>query len=62
MIAFGEVSDALIGYEKLHEVRLRRQDTVSDLEEMVRIPSFAIKVERPISRFWTGNDHSTPPS
>jgi len=35
--AFGEVSDALIGYEKLHEVRLRQQDTVSDLEETVRI-------------------------
>lgn len=35
--AFGDVSDALIGYEKLHEVRLRQQDTVSDLEETVRI-------------------------
>ena len=35
--AFGEVSDALIGYDKLHEVRLRQQDTVSDLEETVRI-------------------------
>jgi multidrug efflux system outer membrane protein len=35
--AFGDVSDALIGYEKLHEVRVRQQDTVSDLEETVRI-------------------------
>jgi multidrug efflux system outer membrane protein len=35
--AFGEVSDALIGYEKLHEVRVRQQETVSDLEETVRI-------------------------
>lgn len=35
--AFGDVSDALIGYEKLHEVRLRQQETVSDLEETVRI-------------------------
>ncbi|PWT82283.1 MAG: transporter [Acidobacteria bacterium] len=35
--AFGDVSDALIGYEKLHEVRVRQQDTVSDLEETVHI-------------------------
>ena len=41
--AFGEVSDALIGYEKLHEVRLRQQDTVSDLEETVRISTLRYK-------------------
>lgn len=35
--AFGDVSDALIGYDKLHQVRLRQQDTVADLEETVRI-------------------------
>jgi outer membrane protein, multidrug efflux system len=35
--AFGEVSDALIGYEKLHQVRTRQQDTVADLQETVRI-------------------------
>jgi multidrug efflux system outer membrane protein len=35
--AFGEVSDALIGYEKLHQVRARQQDTVADLQETVRI-------------------------
>lgn len=35
--AFGDVSDALIGYDKLHQVRLRQQDTVSDLQETVRI-------------------------
>jgi multidrug efflux system outer membrane protein len=35
--AFGEVSDALIGYQKLHEVRLRQEDTVSDLKESVRL-------------------------
>src|SRR5271165_4740893 len=35
--AFGEVSDALIGYEKLHQVRSRQQDTVADLQETVRI-------------------------
>ena len=35
--AFGEVSDALIGYQKFHEVRLRQEDTVSDLRESVRL-------------------------
>ena len=41
--AFGDVSDALIGYEKLHQVRLRQQDTVSDLEETVRISNLRYK-------------------
>ena len=41
--AFGEVSDALTGYEKLHQVRLRQQDTVSDLEETVRISTLRYK-------------------
>jgi len=35
--AFGDVSDALIGYDKLHQVRLRQQDSVTDLQETVRI-------------------------
>jgi len=35
--AFGDVSDALIGYDKFHQVRLRQQDTVADLQETVRI-------------------------
>lgn len=35
--AFDDVSDALIGYQKLHEVRLRQQDTVADLQESVRL-------------------------
>jgi outer membrane protein, multidrug efflux system len=35
--AFGDVSDALIGYQKLHEVRVRDQDTVADLQESVRL-------------------------
>ena len=35
--AFGEVSDALIGYEKLHQVMTRQQDSVADLQETVRI-------------------------
>jgi outer membrane protein, multidrug efflux system len=41
--AFGDVSDALIDYEKLHQVRLRQQDTVSDLEETVRISTLRYK-------------------
>jgi len=41
--AFGDVSDALIGYEMLHQVRLRQQDTVSDLEETVRISTLRYK-------------------
>jgi outer membrane protein, multidrug efflux system len=35
--AFGDVSDALIGYQKNHQVRLRQQDTVADLAESVRL-------------------------
>ena len=35
--AFGDVSNALIGYQKLHQVRLRQQDTVADLAESVRL-------------------------
>ena len=36
-VAFGDVSDALIGYQKLHEVRLRQQQLVDDLAESVRL-------------------------
>jgi outer membrane protein, multidrug efflux system len=35
--AFGDVSNALIGYQKLHQVRLRQEDTVADLQESVRL-------------------------
>jgi multidrug efflux system outer membrane protein len=35
--AFGDVSDSLIGYEKLHQVRVRQEDTVADLAESVRL-------------------------
>jgi multidrug efflux system outer membrane protein len=35
--AFGDVSDALIGYQKYHEVRVRQQQTVADLQETVRL-------------------------
>jgi outer membrane protein, multidrug efflux system len=41
--AFGDVSDALIGYEKLHQVRARQQDTVADLQETVRISTLRYK-------------------
>src|SRR5580700_77669 len=36
-VSFGDVSDALIGYQKLHEVRLRQQQLVDDLAESVRL-------------------------
>jgi len=35
--AFGDVSDALIGYQKLHEVRVQQQRLVADLAESVRL-------------------------
>src|SRR5712692_3421727 len=35
--AFGDVSDALIGYQKFHEVRVRQEQAVSDLAESVRL-------------------------
>ena len=41
--AFGDVSDALIGYEKFHQVRLRQQDSVADLQETVRISTLRYK-------------------
>jgi multidrug efflux system outer membrane protein len=35
--AFGDVSDALIGYQKFHQVRQRQENTVADLQESVRL-------------------------
>lgn len=35
--AFGDVSDALIGYQKYHQVRARQEDSVNDLQETVRV-------------------------
>jgi multidrug efflux system outer membrane protein len=35
--AFGDVSDALIGYEKYHEVRQRQEQTVKDLQASVDV-------------------------
>ena len=41
--AFGEVSDALIGYQKFHEVRVRQEVTVADLVESVRLSDMRYK-------------------
>ncbi|HET9375592.1 MAG TPA: efflux transporter outer membrane subunit [Chthoniobacterales bacterium] len=41
--AFGDVSDSLIGYEKLHQVRVRQEDTVADLQESVRLSNMRYK-------------------
>jgi multidrug efflux system outer membrane protein len=41
--AFGDVSDALIGYEKFHLVRVRQEDTVKDLQESVRLSDMRYK-------------------
>ena len=35
--AFGDVSDALIAYQKFHAVRVRQEETVADLQESVRL-------------------------
>jgi outer membrane protein, multidrug efflux system len=35
--AFGDVSDALIAYEKFHQVRIRQEESVADLQESVRL-------------------------
>jgi outer membrane protein, multidrug efflux system len=41
--AFGDVSDALIGYQKFHEVRARQESTVADLQESVRLSNMRYK-------------------
>jgi multidrug efflux system outer membrane protein len=41
--AFGDVSDALIGYQKFHQVRVRQEDTVADLQESVRLSNLRYK-------------------
>jgi outer membrane protein, multidrug efflux system len=35
--AFGDVSDALIGYDKYHAVRERQEQSVKDLQESVNV-------------------------
>jgi len=41
--AFGDVSDALIGYQKLHQVRIRQEESVADLQESVRLSTLRYK-------------------
>src|SRR5712692_521242 len=41
--AFGDVSDALIGYQEFHQVRVRQEDTVADLQESVRLSNLRYK-------------------
>ena len=41
--AFSDVSDALIGYEKFHQVRVRQEDTVADLQESVHLSTMRYK-------------------
>jgi multidrug efflux system outer membrane protein len=41
--AFGDVSDALIGYEKFHQVRVRQEESVKDLQESVRLSEMRYK-------------------
>jgi multidrug efflux system outer membrane protein len=41
--AFGDVSDALIGYEKLHQVRVRQEESVADLQESVHLSTIRYK-------------------
>jgi multidrug efflux system outer membrane protein len=41
--AFGDVSDAVIAYQKFHQVRVRQEDTVSDLQESVRLSNMRYK-------------------
>jgi len=58
--AFGDVSNALIGYEKLHQVRVRRRNTVKDSQESVRLSEMRLPREAPplISKSWTANARS----
>jgi multidrug efflux system outer membrane protein len=41
--AFGDVSDALIGYQKFHQVRVRQEESVADLRESVRLSDMRYK-------------------
>jgi multidrug efflux system outer membrane protein len=41
--AFGDASDALIGYQKNHEVRVRQEQSVADLQESVRLSNMRYK-------------------
>jgi multidrug efflux system outer membrane protein len=41
--AFGDVSDGLIAYQKFHQVRVREEDSVADLQESVRLSNMRYK-------------------
>jgi multidrug efflux system outer membrane protein len=41
--AFGDISDALIGYQKFHQVRVRQEESVADLQESVRLSELRYK-------------------
>jgi len=41
--AFGDVSDAIIAYQKFHQVRVRQEDSVADLQESVRLSNMRYK-------------------
>jgi outer membrane protein, multidrug efflux system len=41
--AFGDVSDALIDYQKFHQVRVRQENSVADLQESVRLSDMRYK-------------------
>lgn len=41
--AFRDVSDALIGYQKFHQVRARQEEFVADLQESVRLSNMRYK-------------------
>jgi outer membrane protein, multidrug efflux system len=41
--AFGDVSDAVIGYQKFHQVRVRQEESVADLQESVRLSNMRYK-------------------
>jgi multidrug efflux system outer membrane protein len=41
--AFGDVSDAIIAYQNFHQVRVRQEDSVADLQESVRLSNMRYK-------------------
>jgi outer membrane protein TolC len=61
--AFGEVSDALIGYEKFHQVRTRQQDSVRICRKPFAFPRFATRAaRRHTSKYSTDSGRFTAPN
>src|SRR5712692_10496396 len=59
--AFGDVSDALIGYEKFHQVRLRQENTVKAWQESFRLSAMRSKgATTTYPEFLTANARSFP--